>query len=530
MPFAVGSVVQATEMIDVLPLGIAVLDSAGFCYQVNPAFAETVEYDCVESGDILKLAIPADRAMLATAVADILSWRQRQIECRLHLAIRPHELAVVNIIRAPINWGFGALVAVRDIREQIRLEQQVAQATKMQAVGQLAGGIAHDFNNILTAVLGLCAQLLERRVPGDDDYDDLNEIRVNAGRAAKLVAQLLAFSRQQTLRPEVVDVVAAIAGVEALLRRLIGPDVDLIVEPSAGIILADPGQFEQVLTNLAVNARDAMSGSGRLTIAAREIAARDVTALGHSVMPAIDYVAITVVDTGTGIAPEIAGKIFEPFFTTKPVGEGTGLGLSTVYGIVKQTNGFIFAEPGDGGGTCFAVYLPATAAPTSDIGTFVPVAAPRPPLSGTVLLVEDERAVRLVVERALRRAGFNVITASDGGVALDVIGTAAVDVLVSDVVMPGIDGVELLNRIRARRPQLPVVLMSGYADPPQRRALEGAGAVFLAKPFTADDLLAALRAAVAAQAHPAVEAPQVLDTPQPQSIDTTQAVGGSATR
>ncbi|MBC7496606.1 MAG: response regulator [Sphingomonadaceae bacterium] len=503
VPFAVGSVVQATEMIDVLPLGIAVLNTEGICYQVNAAFAETVEYDCVESGDILNLAVPADRPMLAAAIADILSWHQRQIECRLHLAIRPHELAVVNVIRAPINWGFGALVAVRDIREQVRLEQQVAQATKMQAVGQLAGGIAHDFNNILTAVLGLCAQLLDRRVPGDDDYDDLDEIRINAGRAAKLVAQLLAFSRQQTLRPEVVNVAAAITGVEALLRRLVGPDVDLIVEPSTGVILADPGQLEQVLTNLAVNARDAMSGSGRLTIAAREIAARDVAALGYAVMPTIDYVVITVVDTGTGIAPEIAGKIFEPFFTTKPIGEGTGLGLSTVYGIVKQTDGFIFATPADGGGTCFAVYLPATVASASAAAPVAPPAL-RPPLSGTVLLVEDERAVRLVVERALRRAGFNVITASDGGVALDVIGTATVDVLVSDVVMPGIDGVELLNRIRTRRPRLPVVLMSGYADPPQRRALEGAGAVFLAKPFTADDLLAALRAAVAAQ---------VLDTP-----------------
>ncbi len=498
VPFAVGSVVQATEMIDGLPLGIAVLDAAGVCYQVNPAFAETVEYDCVQSGTILKLAVPADRPMLAAAIADILSWRQRQIECRLHLAIRPHELAVVNVIRAPINWGFGALVAVRDIREQVRLEQQVAQATKMQAVGQLAGGIAHDFNNILTAVLGLCAQLLDRHVPGDVDYDDLDEIRINAGRAAKLVAQLLAFSRQQTLRPEVVDVAAAIAGVEALLRRLVGPDVDLIVEPCTGVILADPGQFEQVLTNLAVNARDAMSGRGRLTIAAHEIVACDVPALGHPVMPAIDYVAITVVDTGTGIAPEIAGKIFEPFFTTKPFGEGTGLGLSTVYGIVKQTDGFIFATPAVGGGTCFAVYLPATGAAARNPAPAAPIAG-RAPLSGTVLLVEDERAVRLVVERALRRAGFNVITASDGGVALDIIGTAAVDVLVSDVVMPGIDGVELLGRIRARRPHLPVVLMSGYADPPQRRALEGAGAVFLAKPFTADELLTALQVAVTAQ-------------------------------
>ncbi len=400
---------------------------------------------------------------------------------------------MVTIIRAPAGWGFGALLAVRDIREQIRLEAQVAQATKMQAVGQLAGGIAHDFNNILTAVLGLCDQLLARRHPGDDDFDDLDQIRVNANRAAKLVGQLLAFSRQQTLRPEILDVADVVAGVAPLLRRLIGPDVELVIDPSHGIVLADPGQLEQVLTNLAVNARDAMSGRGRLTIAARTVAAKDVAALGHKVMPAIDFVALTVEDTGTGIAPEIAGKIFEPFFTTKPMGQGTGLGLSTVYGIVKQTDGFVFAGPADGGGTCFAVYLPATvplAAPVAD------VAVARPPLHGTVLLVEDERAVRLVVERALRRGGLDVITASDGGLALDILGNSVIDILVSDVVMPGIDGVELLETIRARRPGLPVVLMSGYAEPPQRRALEGAGAVFLAKRFAAEALLDAVRAAL----------------------------------
>ena len=519
-PFAVGAASFAIEMIEALPLGIAVLDNDGVCYQTNPAFTETVDCDCIGPGKILDLAVAADRPGLARAIGDVLAWRQSQIDCRLRLAVRPDQPAVVTIVRAPAGWGFGALLAVRDIREQIRLEQQVAQATKMQAVGQLAGGIAHDFNNILTAVLGLCDQLLDRRSPGDDDYDDLDEIRVNAGRAAKLVGQLLAFSRQQTLRPEVLDVPAAIRGVEPLLRRLIGPEVDLVIEPSAGVVLADPGQFEQVLTNLAVNARDAMSGRGRLTIAARVIGARDVADLGHSVMPAIDYVAVTVTDTGTGIAPAIAGKIFEPFFTTKPVGEGTGLGLSTVYGIVKQTEGFIFAAPADGGGTCFAVYLPAIAGTAAVAASPPSATAPRAPLAGTVLLVEDERAVRLVVERALKRGGFNVITASDGAVALDVLGTATIDILVSDVVMPGIDGVELLEHIHSRRPGLPVVLMSGYADPPQRRALEQVGAIFLAKPFTADDLLDAVRAAVAAQALDRQSPPRI-DTPPPAQDDAT---------
>ena len=498
-PFAVGLAEKTIGIIDALPLGVAVLDQRGVCYQTNPAFADTVGCDCTGTAGILGLAVEADRPALARVIQETLDWRHDQVECRIRLAVRPDEPSIVTLIRAPLGWGFGALLAVRDIREQIRLERQVAQATKMQAVGQLAGGVAHDFNNILTAVLGLCDQLLDRQEPGSDDFEDVDQIRQNAARAAELVQQLLAFSRQQTLRPQVIEVGAVVAGVAPLLRRMIGPDVTLVVDTSRDgwAVLADRGQLERVLTNLAVNARDAMAGHGTLTITARQVAAAEVAALGHTVMPAIDFVALTVADTGTGIAPEIAGKIFEPFFTTKPLGQGTGLGLSTVYGIVKQTGGFVFAEPVATGGTCFAVYLPATA-PLAAAASHV--VAPLPPLSGTVLLVEDERAVRLVVERALRRAGLHVITATDGAVALDVIGDARVDVLVSDVVMPGIDGVELLEAIRARRPGLPVVLMSGYAEPPQRRALDGAGAIFLAKPFAAHDLLAAVRAALAAQA------------------------------
>ncbi len=505
-------------MLEALPLGIAVLDPEGVCYQNNSAFVETVGCDCASSGSPLDLAVPADRPAFAVAIGEVLRWEHDQLDHRLCLAVRPDEAAVVTIIRAPAGWGFGALLAVRDIREQIRLERQVAQATKMQAVGQLAGGIAHDFNNILTAVLGQCDQLLARHAPGTEDHADLDQIRVNAKRAAKLVAQLLAYSRQQTLRPEVLDVAAVIADVVPLLRQLTGPDVDLVLPPAEGVVLADPGQLEQVLTNLAVNGRDAMGGRGRLTIAARTIAARDVAALGHAVMPAIDFVALTVTDTGTGIAPEIAGKIFEPFFTTKPMGQGTGLGLSTVYGIVKQTGGFVFAEPGDGGGTRFAVYLPASRPRPAEPA--VP-AADQPALHGTVLLVEDERAVRLVVERALRRGGLDVITASDGSVALDLLDTARIDLLVSDVVMPGIDGVELLDAVRRRRPSLPVVLISGYAEPPQRRALDSAGAVFLAKPFAADDLLAAVRAAFAASP---------LDTPRPGTIDNPLSPRNDAKR
>ena len=501
-PFAIQPKSERIDMIDALPLGIALLDERGRCYLTNAVFDETVGCSCTSDGDVMALAIPSDRPRLALAIGDILDGCEGKVECRLCLAVRPDESVVVTIARAPAGWGFGALVAVRDIREQIRLEQQVAQATKMQAVGQLAGGIAHDFNNILTAVLGLCDQLLDRQAPGSTDFDDLDQVRQNAVRAATLTGQLLAFARQQTLRPQVLEVADVIAGVAPLLRQLSGPGIELVIRHDGpGIVRADPGQLEQVLTNLAVNARDAMHDRGRLTIASRTVAAADVAALGHGVMPALDFIALTVADTGTGIAPEIAGKIFEPFFTTKPVGQGTGLGLSTVYGIVKQTGGFIFASsgedsPGSRGGACFTVYLPATApvaaAPATPSG-------PRPPLSGTVLVVEDDRAVRLIVERVLQRHGLDVVTAVDGTAALDLLETATVDMLVSDVVMPGIDGVELLQAIRVRRPSLPVVLMSGYAEPPQRQALDGAGAVFLAKPFTANDLVDAVHAACAAR-------------------------------
>jgi len=483
---------------NMLPLGLALLDREGQCIRTNAVFDETVGGDCSKGDGILALAVEDDRAQLSRAIVRLLDGATEGEDVRLRLAARPDEIVVVTIAPAPTNWGFAALIAVRDIREQVRLERQVAQATKMQAVGQLAGGIAHDFNNILTAILGLCDQLLARHAAGSPDFEDIEQIRQNGNRAANLVRQLLAFARQQTLRPQILDVAAVIAGLQPLLRRLVGPDVELVVLNHGGSVAvrADPGQLEQVLVNLSVNARDAMAGRGRLTIETREIAAADVAALGRRIIPAIDLVAIEVSDTGSGIAPELAAKIFEPFFTTKPVGQGTGLGLSTVYGIVKQTDGFVFAEPCPAGGTCFVVYLPASASlPARPLAR---VQAVRPPLSATVLLVEDDRAVRLVVERALRRHGLGVVAVADAMSALEIIerDDAVFDLLVSDVVMPGMDGVDLLHRARAHRPVLPIVLMSGYADPPQRRALDRAGVVFLPKPFAVDDLLDAVHAAL----------------------------------
>lgn len=501
-PFSTGPSQMAVGMLHALPLGIALLDASGSFLLSNDAFQQTVDHRSRRGeGGFVGLAIEEDRVALETAIASVIAGVSKPQECRVRLASRPEEIVVLTLATAPPGWGFAVLVAVRDIREQVKLERQVAQVTKMQAVGQLAGGIAHDFNNILTAVLGLCDQLLARRTVQDPDYDDIEQIRQNGNRAADLVRQLLAFARQQTLRPKLLDIDSIVDGLRPLLQRLIGPGIDLVITPGEGLgmIRVDPGQLEQVIVNLAVNARDAMPAGGTLTIASKAVAAADVEALGHDIMPQADYIAICMSDTGVGIPPELTAKIFEPFFTTKPVGQGTGLGLSTVYGIVKQTGGFIFVAPVPEGGTSFTLYFPAA-------GRREPAPPPMPavdvdgPLSGTVLLVEDDRAVRMVVERALGWHGLTVLSAADGASALAIFddGCASIDVLVSDVVMPGMDGVALLGSMRERIAGLPAVLMSGYAEPPQRRGVDGPGVIFLAKPFAIRELVAAVRAAMAA--------------------------------
>ena len=495
---------QGIAILHALPLGLALLDTDGHCLMTNDAFAETVGGGCHrDSGGLAALAVEDDRERLRRAIGMVLTGSPEPQECRIRLAMRPDENVALTLAAAPAGWGFSVLVAVRDIREQLRLEQQVAQVTKMQAVGQLAGGIAHDFNNILTAVLGLCDELLARHLPSDRDYDDIDQIRQNGNRAADLVRQLLAFARQQTLRPQLLDIDHIITGVKPLLLRLLGLGVDLVVTPAPSelpLVRVDPGQLEQVIVNLAVNARDAMPDGGTLTIASRIVMAADVPALGFRIMPIADYVAIIVTDTGSGIAPEISAKIFEPFFTTKPVGQGTGLGLSTVYGIVKQTGGFIFVDSAPDA-TSFTLYFPSAGARPAQPAPPSATASKAVPLQGTVLLVEDDRAVRLVVARALTGHGLTVLTAADAVAGLEIIERerARIDLLISDVVMPGMDGVALVERARQEISGLPAVLMSGYADPPQRRALDGTGVRFVAKPFAITDLVATVRLALTAE-------------------------------
>jgi two-component system cell cycle sensor histidine kinase/response regulator CckA len=345
--------------------------------------------------------------------------------------------------------------------------------------------------------------MLMRHTPGDSDYDDIQQIKSNSNRAAGLTRQLLAFSRQQTLRPQVLQLPDVVSEVSHLLKRLLGETVELVVKHgrSLGPIRADPGQLEQVIINLAVNARDAMvaKGGGTLTIQTYSVKSDQVAELGSDILPIADYSALSVTDTGTGISPGVLGKIFEPFFTTKEVGKGTGLGLSTVYGIVKQSGGFIFADSKVGDGTRFVIYLPVHREDAKAGRSRKPDKAKKDELwgSGTVLLVEDEPMVRTVAERALTRHGYTVITADSGEDALEILAKGEpIDLLISDVVMPGMDGPTMVREARLSRPELKILFMSGYAEEQLRKSLDIENVNFLPKPFSVTELAEAARRAV----------------------------------
>lgn len=394
-----------------------------------------------------------------------------------------------------------ALVFGIDTSEQRLLEEQIAQSQKMQAIGQLAGGIAHDFNNVLTAIIGFSDLLLTSHRPSDPAFADIMNIKNNANRAAGLVRHLLAFSRKQTLRPQVLSLTDALEDLMHLLAQLLGEKVKAKVIHGRDLwfVKVDPTQFQQVIINLAVNARDAMLEGGELSIRTANVSERESTVIGHGLQPG-EYVLCEVSDTGTGIPPEVIDKIFEPFFSTKEVGKGTGLGLSTVYGIVKQTGGNIFCESEVGSGTIFRIYLPrcedvVNVAETSDKPT---KKEPSKDLTGsaTVLLVEDEDAVRNFAARALTTRGYNVLTANSGVQALDVMNERGgeVDLVISDVVMPEMDGPTLMKHLRKANPQIKIIFMSGYAEEAFRNNLdEDEKFAFLPKPFTLKKLAAVVK-------------------------------------
>jgi len=391
----------------------------------------------------------------------------------------------------------GILGIGRDVTERLGLEQQLRQAQKMEAVGRLAGGIAHDFNNILTAITGHADLLLEDLGHHDPRRTDVDEIRRSAERAAGLTRQLLAFSRQQVLQPKVVDLNALVLDMDKLLRRLIGEDVELAtaLDPTLGRVTADPGQLEQVIVNLAVNARDAMPQGGKLTLETRNIDLDSSYTLEHSLVKPGPYVQLTVSDSGIGMDEETQAHAFEPFFTTKPRGQGTGLGLAMVYGTVKQSGGFIWVYSEPGHGATFKIYLPRVDAPVESATPPAPVERP-PRGSETVLLAEDEPAVRAIAQQVLERQGYTVLAAPSGADALALAAQhgATIDLLLTDVVMPGMSGRDLADRLTAQRPGIRVLYISGYTDNAiVRHGMLEPGLAYLQKPFRPDALVRKVR-------------------------------------
>jgi two-component system cell cycle sensor histidine kinase/response regulator CckA len=504
-PIAMSSSAHLQALLDILPIGLALADRDGRFLTMNDAFRAAAGLKSsarpVYPGD---LVVKEDKAAVADAVRRNARGPAMSGDLAIRLSHSPKEPVALTIAGLRGLGDAAVLLLLKDNSEEAKLKRQVAQATKMQAVGQLAGGVAHDFNNILTAIIGHCDLMLMRHTPGDSDYDDIQQIRSNSNRAAGLTRQLLAFSRQQTLRPQVIQLPDAVAEVSHLLKRLLGETVKLVVKHgrNLGPIRADPGQLEQVIVNLAVNARDAMAskGGGTLTIQTYPVRADQVAELGSDILPIADYSALSVTDTGSGIPPNVLGKVFEPFFTTKEVGKGTGLGLSTVYGIVKQSGGFIFADSKVGEGTRFVIYLPVHAVEEKPGKSKRSAKAEASELwgTGTVLLVEDEATVRTVAERALSRHGYTVITANNGEEALDIISRGEeIALLISDVVMPMMDGPTMVREARRSRPELPVLFMSGYAEEQLRNSIDIDNVAFLPKPFSVQALAEAARRALA---------------------------------
>lgn len=490
---------QVESMLSLLPLGLALTDRDGRFLFLNEAFAKTAGIGEKEQplypGDLM---IRDDKSAVSDAVRRYASGPPLAGDLAVRLRNGGEEPVALGIAGVRGLGEAAVLLSIRDNSEESKLKSQVAQATKMQAVGQLAGGVAHDFNNILTAIIGHCDLMLLRHAPGDSDYDDIQQVKNNSNRAAGLTRQLLAFSRQQTLRPQVLQLPDVVADVSNLLKRLLDETIELEVRHgrNLGLVRADPGQLEQVIINLGVNARDAMPKGGKISISTQAVVASDVRALKSDILPVGDYTALIFSDSGNGIPPHVIGKIFEPFFTTKAVGKGTGLGLSTVYGIIKQSGGYIFADSKPGMGTTFSIYFPVHHPTRDDLDratlNSLPVkATAKKELWGSahILLVEDEDMVRAVAERALTRQGYKVVTASEGEEALGLLAEQAdkepqFDLIVSDVVMPNMDGPTMAQHVRKNYPELPILFMSGYAEEQLRKSIDLDKVNFLPKPFS----------------------------------------------
>ncbi|MCX7559824.1 ATP-binding protein [Sulfitobacter sp. F26204] len=429
-------------------------------------------------------------------INDTLANRMVQKSEFLRLKRTDREVFVQVVLNCVVEEGEASLIAVlHDATELKTLEAQFVQSQKMQAIGQLAGGVAHDFNNLLTAISGHCDLLLLRHDQSDPDYSDLMQINQNANRAAWLVGQLLAFSRKQTMRLETIDMRDTLADLTHLLNRLVGERVSLTLnhDPVSKPVRADKRQLEQVLMNLVVNARDAMPAGGEIRITTEVVELKTPLHRDRVSVPSGQYVTVKVSDDGTGIPADKLQKVFEPFFTTKRTGEGTGLGLSTAYGIIKQSSGFIFVDSIVDQGTTFILYLPVYEAQPQQAEPASDPVVPTPPRSeeGVILLVEDEAPVRAFASRALRLRGYTVLEADSAEAALKTLEDRSlnIDVFVTDVVMPGMDGPSWVREALKLRPDVRVVFVSGYAeDSFCEEQTRIPNSVFLPKPFSLNDL------------------------------------------
>ena len=502
--------VRFMRFFDHTPMAIATVDRGGAVVRANARFAklaQSLSPDGAANKSIFRTVNARDRGMLISAINQAAEGQGdiAPVEAMLDGAKERWGQFFVTSVEENERETEAAIVYLLETTERRALENQINQSQKMDMVGQLAGGIAHDFNNVLSAIMMANDFLLNAHKPTDPSFQDIMQIKQNATRAATLVRQLLAFSRRQTLRPQVLDLGDALSDLTMLLRRLIGEKVklDLVHGRDLWPVKVDVSQFEQVIVNLAVNARDAMPEGGKLTVKTANVTTDEAAQMSYKGMPAADYVRIDITDTGTGIPADIVDKIFEPFFSTKEVGKGTGLGLSTVYGIVKQTGGFVYVDSEAGKGTSFHIFLPRhrpelEVQPEPQARTARPRTAepPKPQADltgqGTILLVEDEDGLRSLNARGLRSRGYSVIEASNGIEAMEALEEkdGAVDLVVSDVVMPEMDGPTLLREMRKRNPNLKIIFVSGYAEEAFDKSLpENEQFAFLPKPFALSALV-----------------------------------------
>jgi two-component system, cell cycle sensor histidine kinase and response regulator CckA len=508
------------------PMAIATVDKDGTMARSNGLFARLFHGlmgDGAGERSILSVVAERDRSSLEAAIRKAVDGQGDIAPVEAALAGKGERFASFYVTSADDEEGDAeaAIVYALETTDQRVLENQVKQSQKMESVGQLAGGIAHDFNNVLSAIMMATDFLLNAHRPTDPSFQDIMQIKQNANRAAALVRQLLAFSRRQTLRPQVLDLGEVLSDLNMLLRRLIGENVKLDVVHGRDLwpVRADISQLEQVIVNLAVNARDAMPEGGKLLVRTTNVNAADIPRDTYVGMPPADYVTVEVTDTGTGIPPDVLTRIFEPFFTTKEVGKGTGLGLSTVYGIIKQTGGFIYPESDEGVGTTFRIFLPrhipalevaddrpdapAVAGAVNAAGDMVKAASADLTGHGTILLVEDEDGLRALNARGLSSRGYTVLEAANGVEAMELIGKegSQIDLVVSDVVMPEMDGPTLLKEMRRNNPGLKMIFVSGYAEEAFQKNLppDVSQYSFLAKPFTLKQLVGAVKQTMAGE-------------------------------